>query len=81
MDLDLRRFEVRQVSTRVKSSGYFSIKIRHNSHQESMNHKVSSSSLISKTSIPDYMSWVGCYYGYFGQNSLTEYSGEKFGIS
>jgi hypothetical protein len=42
--------------------------------------KLSSFSLISKTPIPNHMTWIVTMW-YFGQDSLTEYTGERFEIS
>jgi hypothetical protein len=42
--------------------------------------KVSSSTLISKTPIPNHMTWIVTMW-HFGQDSLTEYTGERFEIS
>jgi hypothetical protein len=38
------------------------------------------SSLISSTPIPDRMTWIVTMW-YFGQDSLTEYTGERFEMS
>ncbi len=42
--------------------------------------KVSSSALITKTPIPNHMTWIVTMW-HFGQDSLTEYTGERFEIS
>ncbi len=44
------------------------------------NSKLSSSSLIAKSPIPNHMSWIVTMW-HFGQDSLTEYTGERFEIS